>query len=224
MPRRSGYPQGSGEVLERDRGSKSPVSLQPPPRGANKIYTYDVVFSIGEARKKIQSQTPLPLRSPKLYPALSPRRRRMTLVSRSRTIFSGNGSLTLRRTQTCTNYIPSPSQYKSFAGAGTNKFVLKSDRLPRPPVSPKLYPALSPRRRRMTLVSRSRTIYVGNGRNHIGTHTDLHKLYPYPLFIKVLRSFFKSDRSPVSPRSPRFPSSPRIPASPVHIGGCNADH
>ena len=28
-------PQGSGEVLERDRGSKSPVSLQPPPRGAN---------------------------------------------------------------------------------------------------------------------------------------------------------------------------------------------
>ena len=43
-------PQGSGEVLERDRGSKSPVSLQPPPRGANKIYTYDVVFRIGESK------------------------------------------------------------------------------------------------------------------------------------------------------------------------------
>ena len=53
MPRRSGSPKGSGEVLERDRGSKSPVSFQPPPRGANKIYTYDVVFPIGEARKKV---------------------------------------------------------------------------------------------------------------------------------------------------------------------------
>ena len=50
-------PQGSGEVLERDRGSKSPVSFQPPPRGVNKIYTYDVVFIPGEARKKAQSQT-----------------------------------------------------------------------------------------------------------------------------------------------------------------------
>ena len=49
MPRRSGFPKGSGEVLERDRGSKSPVSFQPPPRGVNKIYTYDVVFHIGEA-------------------------------------------------------------------------------------------------------------------------------------------------------------------------------
>ena len=60
MPRRSGYPQGSGEVLERDRGSQSPVSFQPPPRGANKIYTYDVVFSPGEARKNDISQTPIP--------------------------------------------------------------------------------------------------------------------------------------------------------------------
>ena len=47
----------------------------------------------------------------------------------------------------------------------------------------KLYPALSPRRRRMTLVSRSRTVFSGNGRNHIGTHTDLHKLHPSPFPI-----------------------------------------
>ena len=61
----------------------------------------------------------------------------------------------------------------------------------------KLYPALSPRRRRMTLVSRSRTSFSGNGRNHIGAQSDLHKLHPSPIpYIKVLRSFFKSDRSP----------------------------
>ena len=41
----------------------------------------------------------------KLYPALSPRRRRMTLVSRSRTIYVGNGSLTLGSKRICTNYI-----------------------------------------------------------------------------------------------------------------------
>ena len=57
MPRRSGSPKGSGEVLERDRGSQSPVSFQPPPRGANKIYTYDVVFPIGEANTKPISPT-----------------------------------------------------------------------------------------------------------------------------------------------------------------------
>ena len=50
----------------------------------------------------------------------------------------------------------------------------------------KLYPALSPRRRRMTefsklnSVSRSRTIFSGNGRNHIGAQSDLHKLNPSP--------------------------------------------
>ena len=65
MPRRSGSPKGSGEVLERDRGSKSPVSFQPPPRGVNKIYTYDVVFRIGEANTKPISPTQLPYRQEK---------------------------------------------------------------------------------------------------------------------------------------------------------------
>ena len=52
---------------------------------------------------------------PKLYPAIPPRRRRMTLVSRSRAIFLGNGSLTLGSTWTCTNYILSNPPHKSFA-------------------------------------------------------------------------------------------------------------
>ena len=52
FPAAADSPQGSGEVLERDRGSQSPVSFQPPPRGINKIYTYDVVFPPGEARIK----------------------------------------------------------------------------------------------------------------------------------------------------------------------------
>ena len=66
VPRRSGSPKGSGEVLERDRGSQSPVSFQPPPRGANKIYTYDVVFPIGEANTKPISPTQLPYRQEKI--------------------------------------------------------------------------------------------------------------------------------------------------------------
>ena len=51
-------------------------------------------------------------------------------------------------------------------------------------------------------VSRPRTISCGLGRNQIGAHMDLHKLHPSTLFIKVLRSFFKSDRLPRSPVSP----------------------
>ena len=57
-------PKGSGEVLERDRGSKSPVSFQPPPRGANKIYTYDVVFSMGGSQYKQPQPSAVPLYAP----------------------------------------------------------------------------------------------------------------------------------------------------------------
>ena len=56
-------PPGSGEVLERDRGSKSPVSFQPPPRGINKIYKCDAVFSIGETNTNPISQTQFPYKS-----------------------------------------------------------------------------------------------------------------------------------------------------------------
>ncbi|MDD7774676.1 MAG: hypothetical protein PT954_09715, partial [Eubacteriales bacterium] len=65
MPRRSGHPPGSGEVLEWDRGSKAPVSYQPPPRGENKIYTYDVVFPIGENNTTNQSKTQFPYLPPR---------------------------------------------------------------------------------------------------------------------------------------------------------------
>ena len=51
----------------------------------------------------------------KLYPALSPRRRRMAPSSRSRTIYVGNGSLTLGSTRTCTNYTHPHPPHKSFA-------------------------------------------------------------------------------------------------------------
>ena len=198
MPRRSGYPQGSGEVLERDRGSKSPVSFQPPPRGANKIYRSDTVFPTGEARKKIQNKTQLPLRSSNYISQSLPVEGGCSR-SRSRTIFSGNGSLILVRNRTCTNEIHPHPPHKSFA----ELFQKRPS-----PRSPKLYPAISPRRRRMTefsklnSVSRSRTIYVGNGSLTLGrTRTCTNSTHPHP-HIKVLRSFFKSDRPPV-PSSPQ---------------------
>ena len=75
------------------------------------------------------------------------------------------------------------------------------------PLHSKLYPAISPNRRRIRPRSRPRTISCGLGRSQIGAHMDLHKLYPCHPHIKVLRSFFKSDRLP---SSPPFPSSPRV--------------
>ena len=51
--------------MERDRGSKSPVSFQPPPRGANKIYICDVVFYIGENNTNNQSKTQFPYLPPR---------------------------------------------------------------------------------------------------------------------------------------------------------------
>ena len=60
---------------------------------------------------------------------------------------------------------------------------------------PVLMTAISPRRRRMAPSSRSRTIFSGNGSLTLGsTRTCTNSTHPIPL-IKVLRSFFKSDRS-----------------------------
>ena len=80
------------------------------------------------------------------------------------------------------------------------------------PLHSKLYPAISPNRRRIRPRSRPRTISCGLGRSQIGAHTDLHKLYPCHPHIKVLRSamnpwihWFISDRSLVPP----VPSSPQ---------------
>ena len=78
------------------------------------------------------------LPSPKLYPALAPRRRRMTefsklnSVSRSRTIYVGNGSLTLGSNRTCTNYIHPHPPHKSFA-----ELFQKRPSPPRPPSHPR---------------------------------------------------------------------------------------
>ena len=52
------------------------------------------------------------------------------------------------------------------------------------------------------------------GRNNIGAHTDLHKLHPSTLFIKVLlelerTSSFSKATVPPFPRSPG-PPSPRL--------------
>ena len=148
MPRRSGSPKGSGEVLERDRGSKSPVSFQPPPRGANKIYKSDAVFSPGEARKKIQSQTPLPLRSPKLYPALSPRRRRMAPSSRSRTIFSCTGRSNIGEQSDLHKLHPYSPQYKSFAELFQKRPFPRSPVPPRSPRNTIKHPSTCERSRR----------------------------------------------------------------------------
>ena len=67
MPRRSGFPRGE-EVESRGwrRGApQSPSSSSfGAPQGNNEIYTYDVVFSPGEARKKIHSQPQLPYNAP----------------------------------------------------------------------------------------------------------------------------------------------------------------
>ena len=132
IPRRSGFPKGSGEVLERDRGSKSPVSFQPPPRGINKIYRSDVVFLMEESKTNDISQPQLPFTPPRKN-AIAPRRRRMAPSSRSRTIFLGNGSLTLGRTWTCTNSTHHQSPHKSFAELFQKR---PSPRYPRSPRFP----------------------------------------------------------------------------------------
>ena len=81
-------------------------------------------------------------------------------------------------------------------------------RLDRTPIHPRrvsphpristLMDAPTSNRRRIRPRSRPRTISCGLGRSKIGAHTDLHKLYPSPIFIKVLPGFFKS-RVPLVP-------------------------
>ena len=76
-----------------------------------------------------------------------------------------------------------------------------------PPLS-KLYPAISPRRR-LDLefgkpnsgAARERSSHAQDGTRSVSTWTCTNYIQAHPL-IKVLRSFFKSDRSPRSPRSP----------------------
>ena len=75
-------------------------------------------------------------------------------------------------------------------------------------------PAISPRRRRM-LRSRSRTVSLGNGSLIlVRNRTCTNKIHPHPS-IKVLRSFFKSDRIPRSPSFSQYPRYSRITFPPT---------
>ena len=72
------------------------------------------------------------------------------------------------------------------------------------PLHSKLYPAISLNRRRMTTsAARERSPHVLDSTKLVRTWTCTNSTH-IPFFIKVLRSFFKSDRSPVPP-VPRLP-------------------
>ena len=121
--------------------------------------------------------------------------------SRSRTIYIGNGSLTLGSTRTCTNYIHPHPPHKSFAE------LFQKRPFPSSPPFPKLYPALSPRRRRMTLVSRSRTIFSGNGSLTLGSNrTCTNSTHPHPPH----KSFAELFQKRPFPPSPPFPPIPKF--------------
>ena len=68
MPRRSGSPRVD-EVESRGWGRRAPQSPSSSsfgaPQGNNEIYTYDVVFPPGEARKNEVSITQLPYNAPR---------------------------------------------------------------------------------------------------------------------------------------------------------------
>ena len=134
--------------------------------------------------------------------AISPRRRRMTAsAARERSSHVLDGAK-LVRTRTCTNYIHIPFFIKVL------RSFFKSDRSLVPPRSPSKRPHLhqidggsvpgaAPERSPADL----------DGAKLVRTRTCTNSIHPLPL-IKVLRSFFKSDRSPVSlvPRLPSFPT------------------
>ena len=74
MPRRSGHPgwmrwsplNHASVVPWRRRAPQSPSSSSfGAPQGNNEIYTYDVVFIPGEARKKVKGITPIPYKKSK---------------------------------------------------------------------------------------------------------------------------------------------------------------
>ena len=137
----------------------------------------------------------------KLYPALSPRRRRMAPSSRSRTIYVGNGSLTLGSNRICTNYIHPHPPHKSFAERNESLDSLVHKR-PSPPVSKKLYQAIPPRRRRMLPQPLANDL-LRERIAHIGKQSDLHKLYPNPPPYKSFAELFQKRPFPRSPRSPK---------------------
>ena len=114
MPRRSGSPKGSGEVLERDRGSQSPVSFQPPPRGINKIYRSDAVFLMEESKTNDISQPQLPFIPHERTQSLPVEGGWLRPAARERSSQETDETI-LVRTRTCTNSTHIHPPYKSFA-------------------------------------------------------------------------------------------------------------
>ena len=81
-------------------------------------------------------------------------------------------------------------------------------RIPSSPPFPRvstLMDAPTSNRRRIRPRSRPRTISCGLGRSKIGAQTDLHKLYPYPLFHKSFAELFQKRPFPPFPPFPSFP-------------------
>ena len=82
-----------------------------------------------------------------------------------------------------------------------------------------LMTAIAPRRRRMTPSAARERSSQGTDETTLGSNrTCTNKIHPHP-HIKVLRSFFKSDRSPRSPRSPVPPVIAGSHSPPRHKDG-----
>ena len=199
IPRRSGSPKGSGEVLERDRGSKSPVSFQPPPRGINKIYKSDVVFPMEESKTNDISQTQLPYTPP----------RGINKIYKSDVVFSMEESKTNDISKTQFPYTPPRGANKIYRSDAVFPIGEARKKIPKPPAVSLYAPrknAIAPRRVRMTASAARERSSQGTDQSRLrSTRTCTNSTYIHPS-IKVLRSFFKSDRSPVSPFPP-FPKS-----------------
>ena len=136
-------PQGSGEVLERDRGSQSPVSFQPPPRGINKIYKSDVVFPMEESKTNDISQTQLPYTPP----------RGANKIYRSDVVFLMEESKTNDISHPQLPYTPPRGVNKIYTYDAVFPIGEARKKVPKPPAASLYTPrknAIAPRRRRMT--------------------------------------------------------------------------
>ena len=75
----------------------------------------------------------------------------------------------------------------------------RTQKNPTVPRSPKLYPAISPRRRRMLPQPLANDL-LRKRIAHIGEQSDLHKLYPSPSPYKSFAELFQKRPFPRSPR------------------------
>ena len=135
MPRRSGFPQGSGEVLERDRGFANPLSLSNRPREEQIKSTRMTWYSpLVKPERKSTAKRRYHFVPQNYIPHSLPVEGGCSR-SRSRTIYVGNGSLILVSKRTCTNSTHIQSPYKSFAELFQKRPFPRSPRPPRSPIS-----------------------------------------------------------------------------------------